>query len=223
MAASVLVLAAHPDDEVLGCGGTMAALAERGHDVHVVFFTGGEGARGAAANPISERQAAARKACHLLGAHPPVFNDLPDNELDTVSRLQVTRLIEAEIHRIKPSIIFTHSSGDVNIDHRRVYEATIPACRPQNGNSVKTILFFEVPSSTEWQMPTSSSNFHPNWFYDINKHLETKISALQCYSRELRKWPHPRSVRGVRNLAEWRGATIGVHAAEAFVLGRHLP
>jgi LmbE family N-acetylglucosaminyl deacetylase len=103
-----------------------------------------------------------------------------------------------------------------------VHEAAVTACRPQHGHPVKTLLSFEVPSSTEWQPPGSGYPFVPNWFIDISASLDRKLVALDAYARELRDWPHPRSRRGVENLARWRGATVGVEAAEAFILGRQL-
>lgn len=218
----VLVLAAHPDDEVLGCGGTIAHFAAHGRDVHVVFATDGESSRGDAAGSVSARAKAAQQACVILGAKPPTFHLFPDNAMDSVPRLDITKMIEAEIARLSPEILLTHHAGDVNIDHRRLHDAVIPACRPQTGHPVKTLLFFEVPSSTEWQIPGTAPAFEPNWFQDITPYLEIKTRALQAYADELRAWPHPRSARAVDVLSQWRGATVGVEAAEAFMLGRKL-
>jgi LmbE family N-acetylglucosaminyl deacetylase len=124
------------------------------------------------------------------------------------------------VHR--PQTVFTHHAGDLNVDHRRLHEAVAVACRPQPGQSVKTLLCFEVASSTEWQVPGGAPAFMPNWFVDISRTLERKMRALEGYATELRDWPHPRSTRGVEHLARWRGATVGADAAEAFVLARHL-
>ena len=119
-------------------------------------------------------------------------------------------------------MVYSHWIGDVNIDHRRIHEAVVAACRPQPGHPVESLLFFEVASSTEWQTPGSAPAFQPNWFVDISATLDTKLAALAAYQAELRDWPHPRSTRGVEHLARWRGSTVGCEAAEAFVLGRHL-
>jgi LmbE family N-acetylglucosaminyl deacetylase len=119
-------------------------------------------------------------------------------------------------------MVLTHHAGDVNIDHRVVHDAVIAACRPQPGYSVKELLFFEVPSSTEWRPPGSAEPFNPNWFFDITSTLATKMEALRAYEAELRAFPHPRSLKAVEALALWRGATAGVEAAEAFVLGRKI-
>jgi LmbE family N-acetylglucosaminyl deacetylase len=222
MHSSVLVLAAHPDDEVLGCGGTMARLATGGTLVHVAFLADGVTAREAAPDDLALRRAAARKACEILGATSVCFGNLPDNRLDSTALLDIVRPIEELIAQYRPDTVFTHHAGDLNVDHRRVHEAAVTACRPQHGHPVKTLLSFEVPSSTEWQPPGSGHPFVPNWFIDISASLDRKLAALDAYAGELRDWPHPRSRRGVENLARWRGATVGVEAAEAFILGRQL-
>lgn len=222
----VLILAAHPDDEVLGCGGTIAKLADQGATVHVAFLADGVFSRtgNAEAPPdeLSWRRTAAQKACDILGAKSVAFGDFPDNRMDTVALLDITKVVEALIAEHKPETVLTHHAGDVNIDHRRLHEAVVTACRPQHGHPVKTLLCFEVPSSTEWQLPGSAPAFAPNWFVDISATLDRKLSALEAYAAELRNWPHPRSRQGVEYLAHWRGATVGVDAAEAFMLGRQL-
>jgi LmbE family N-acetylglucosaminyl deacetylase len=220
---SVLVLAAHPDDEVLGCGGSIARLARSGARVHVAFLADGVTARpGAPAEELDARRNAARRAGEVLGVSSLSFGDFPDNRMDTVTLLDVVQAIEALIATHQPDTLFTHHSGDVNVDHRRIHEAVTAACRPQTGHPVRTLLSFEVPSSTEWQLPGPATAFVPNWFVDISETLELKLAALDAYAAELREWPHPRSRRGVTHLAHWRGATVGVDAAEAFVLGRQL-
>lgn len=221
----ILAIAAHPDDEVLGCGGTLAAAAARGAEVHVAFLADGVFSRSQSAeahDELQRRRAAARKACEIIGARSVQFGDFPDNRMDSVPLLDITKAIEELISVHKPDTIYTHHAGDVNIDHRCIHQALIPACRPQRGHPVKTLLFFEVASSTEWQPPGSGVPFQPNWFVDISATLDTKIAALDAYAEEMRPWPHPRSVEGVKALARWRGATIGAEAAEAFVLGRRL-
>lgn len=225
MTNSVLVIAAHPDDEVLGCGGLMAKHASQGSEVHVAFLADGVGARGKASttpDSIDNRRHAAVKACATLGAKPPVFGDFPDNRMDSVDLLDVVKEIEAHIERTRPQLLLTHHAGDVNIDHRVIHEASLAACRPLRGHSVKTLLFFEVASSTEWMTPGSAPPFVPNWYEDVSQFLDRKLAAMAAYEVELRQWPHPRSLKGIDSLARWRGATIGAEAAEAFVLGRHL-
>lgn len=223
---SVLVLAAHPDDEVLGCGGTIAKLADAGARVHIAFFADGVYSR--QADPLAQqaellaRRTAAQKACSILGTQSVSFGDFPDNQMDTVPLLDIVQAVEKLVEIHCPDTLFTHHAGDVNIDHRRLHEAVVAACRPQQGHPIQTLLCFEVASSTEWQLPGSGPVFAPNWFVDISATLACKLAALEVYAAELRAWPHPRSLQGVEHLARWRGATVGVDAAEAFILGRQL-
>ena len=226
-AKSCLVLAAHPDDEVLGCGGTVARLSSQGAKVHIAFLADGIGARRSGADvagdpELSARREAARAAGRILGAASVEFGDFPDNRMDSVALLDVVRAIEAHVDRHSPELVFSHHAGDVNVDHGVVHRATLAACRPQPGHPVRSLLYYEVPSSTEWQTPASGEAFAPNWFVDISAHLETKRRALEAYAMEMRAWPHPRSHKAIGHLAHWRGATIGAEAAEAFMLGRHI-
>jgi LmbE family N-acetylglucosaminyl deacetylase len=228
MSGTVGVVAAHPDDEVLGCGGTVARLAAEGRTVRILLVADGQTSRVVESGERSvekilvARNAAAKAACAILGASSVEILALPDNRLDGVQLLDVVRHIEDFVQRHKPSQLLTHHSGDVNIDHRVVHDAVISACRPQPGHPVKELLFFEVPSSTEWRPPGSLQAFNPNYFVDVAKTLATKLAALDAYADELRPFPHPRSLKAVSALAQWRGATVGVEAAEAFVLGRKI-
>lgn len=226
MTQSILILAAHPDDEVLGCGGTIAKLADQGAIVHVAFLADGVFSRAgdmvAQREELGVRRTAAHKACDILGVKSVSFGDFPDNRMDTVALLDIIKALEELIVAHQPEVVFTHHAGDVNIDHRRIHEAVVTACRPQCGHPVKTLLCFEVPSSTEWQLPGSAPVFAPNWFVDISGTLDRKLAALDVYAAELRDWPHPRSRQAVEHLAHWRGATVGADAAEAFMLGRQL-
>jgi LmbE family N-acetylglucosaminyl deacetylase len=221
---SVLVVAAHADDEALGCGGTIARLTRAGSVVHVAFLADGVTARpGEAAGHVDalrERRAAAEKACAVLGVAGMSYGEFPDNRLDTVPLLSIVQSIEPLLRRHRPEMVITHHAGDLNVDHRRTHEAVAVACRPLPGASVRTLLAFEVPSSTEWQPAGSGPAFVPNWFNDISGTLDVKLAALDAYGAEMRAWPHARSRAAVEHLARWRGATIGVAAAEAFVLGR---
>jgi LmbE family N-acetylglucosaminyl deacetylase len=147
---------------------------------------------------------------------------LPDNRLDSLDRLAVIQRVEAHIERWKPSVVYTHHVGDLNIDHQVVHHAVVTACRPQPGRSVERLLFFEVASSTEWQPPGSGVPFQPNWFVDITETLDTKLAALDAYRAEMREWPHSRSLSAVEHMARWRGVSVGVASAEAFSLGRQI-
>ena len=221
-----LVVAAHPDDEVLGCGGTIAKAAAEGAHVHVAFLADGVFSRPgdpeARRDELAARRSAAKAACHILGVQSVSFGDFPDNRMDTVAMLDVARAVETLIADHVPDTIYTHHAGDVNVDHQVIHAAVVTACRAQRGHPVKTVLSFEIPSSTEWQFAGSAPCFAPNWFVDIASTIDRKMAALEAYAMELREWPHPRSARGVEHLARWRGATIGVDAAEAFVLGRRI-
>jgi LmbE family N-acetylglucosaminyl deacetylase len=229
MGKSILILAAHPDDEVLGCGGTMARYAGEGAVVNVAFLADGVSSRADAPagsakfrSELAARRAAANTACRILGATVVSFGDFPDNRLDTIALLDVVKFVEALLSQCRPDTVLTHHAGDLNIDHRRTHQAVETACRPIAGAPVKTIASFEVPSSTEWRLDAGVAAFTPNWFVDITGWLDQKLRALDAYAAELREWPHPRSRRAVEYLARWRGATVGVDAAESYILGRQL-
>lgn len=220
------VIAAHPDDEVLGCGGTIAKHTNNGDIVHILIMAEGATSRSEIYN--REKQAkelnrlakSAEKASKTLGAKSLTLLDFPDNRMDSVDRLDVIKEIEKFILVNSPEIIYTHSASDINIDHQIVHDSVITACRSKPGNSLKSILCFEILSSTEWQTPDSQRYFLPNWFEEISSTLKIKLKALSCYHQEMCYWPHSRSYKAVEVLASWRGAIVGVDAAEAFVLSR---
>lgn len=217
----VLVVAAHPDDEVLGCGGTLHRLAREGREVHVLLLADGETSRtGAGTDRIEARTSAAERAAEVLGCRSVTRHRLPDNRMDSVPLLDVVKLIEEALRCHRPSTLFTHHAGDVNVDHRRAHEAVLAACRPQPGHPVRELFFFEVPSSTEWRPPHSGLPFLPSCFVEIPEDLPAKLEALRAYGEELRPFPHPRSLEAVEALARWRGASVGCAAAEAFETGR---
>lgn len=223
--AGILVVAAHPDDEVLGCGGAIARHTKAGDSVRVVILAQGVTSRPGTIgqdDEIRQLRAAAAEANRLLGVGELVLEGLPDNRMDGLNRLDVVQRVETYMQRWQPSIVYTHHPGDVNVDHQVTHHAVVTACRPQPGHSVETLLFFEVASSTEWQTPGSAPPFQPNWFVDITDTIELKLAALRAYLIEMRNWPHPRSIVAVEHLARWRGASVGTEAAEAFCLGRNL-
>jgi len=228
MKKDILIVAAHPDDEILGCGGSIAKWVEDGHKVHVLILAEGSTSRDKTRDRTSHQKelahlaSSAKKAAKIIGIHSLNLMDYPDNRMDSIDLLDVVKTIESFVEKIQPNIVATHHSGDLNIDHRIVFQAVITACRPQPDHSVKCILSFEVPSGTEWQSPIAGSFFLPNWFEDISQTLELKIKALEAYKSEMRKWPHARSLKAVDYLAKWRGATVGYEAAEAFMLIRKL-
>ncbi|CAN5232699.1 PIG-L family deacetylase [soil metagenome] len=228
MKRKILVIAAHPDDEILGCGGTMAAHAQGGDEVHVVIMAEGVTSRAPQRDTAVDKEQldslaqTARKANQMLGVASVTLHSLPDNRMDSLDRLDVIKLVEAEIARVNPEVVYTHHAGDLNIDHRIVQESVLTACRPKPGHAVRSVLFFEVASSTEWMPASAGVVFAPNWFVDVSSTLELKLKALECYASEMCAWPHPRSIKAVEHLARWRGASVGTEAAEAFMLGRHI-
>ncbi len=223
-----MVVAAHPDDEVLGCGGTIARHADSGDQVHVLIVAEGSTSRqqkrdrSQVGDELSALAKATQTAGSILGAAGVELLDLPDNRLDSLDRLDLIKRIEEHVDRHQPQCVYVHHAGDVNVDHRRLHEAVVTACRPTPGHVVRRLLSFEVASSTEWQPPGSAQAFQPNWFVDISNQWERKREALSVYVSEMRDWPHARSLKAVEHLARWRGAQVGVEAAEAFCLLRQL-
>ena len=223
---TILVVAAHPDDEVLGCGGSIAKWTASGHIVHVLIMAEGATSRSSIrdrkvkSEELSLLEKSANSAGKILGVASVKLLDFPDNRMDSVDRLDIIKAIEEEIKRLKPDTVVTHHCGDVNIDHRITHEAVVTACRPQPGDSVRLLLAFEVMSSTEWQPPGSNFVFQPNWFEDVVKTFDFKIKALDCYQSEMREWPHPRSLNNIKNLAQYRGSMVGCEFAEGFMLLR---
>ncbi|MEZ4639844.1 MAG: PIG-L deacetylase family protein, partial [Caldilineaceae bacterium] len=186
---TTLVIAAHPDDEVLGCGGTIAQLSQAGEDVYIAIF--GEGITSryqlreqADAALLDSLHADSRKAASLLGARDLFLYNLPDNRFDTVPLLDVVKHIESLIDQLQPRVLYTHSGGDLNIDHVVLHRAVLTATRPLAGHVVKDIYAFEVPSSTEWTFQQFQPSFTPNVFVDISAGLDRKIEAMQAYESE---------------------------------------
>jgi len=217
LAAPVAAIFAHPDDETLGCGGALAAHARAGAPVRILLLATGLAARGhAGADALAGLRDDARRAAAALGAADVEFADFPDNAMDTVPLLDVVRRVEAFLADAGPATIYTHHAGDLNVDHGVVARAVVTACRPLPVRPPFELLACEVNSSTEWAAPAMPT-FVPSDFLDISAHLEAKLAALACYTGELRAWPHPRSLDGVRALARWRGAQAGCDAAEAYM------
>ena len=224
----VLIVAAHPDDEVLGCGGAIAKHSDQGDIVNILIVAEGLTSRSPSRNrlnvsyELTHLEEAAQKSSLILGAQAVQLLDLPDNRLDSLDRLDLVKIIEDHIFSFQPQIVYVHHCGDVNIDHRLLHEAVVTACRPTPDNKVLRLLSYEVPSSTEWQTPGSAPLFQPNYFINIEDQFTRKLQALECYSSEMRNWPHPRSIRAVKHLSSWRGSQVGFDVAEAFCLLRAL-
>ncbi len=222
----ILVVAAHPDDEVLGCGATTARHTHQGDTVWTLIL--GEGITSRKDISSSKKQRLlkelrnnAQKSNKLLGVEKLFIKSFPDNVFDTIPRIKIIYAIEAIIQKFRPHLIYTHSSADLNIDHRITSESVKTACRPLPDTTTTAILAFEVPSSTEWRFDALDS-FHPNVFVDVSKFLEKKVQALKSYRGEIRLFPHPRSIEYLRALATVRGGQVGFKAAEAFSLIREI-
>lgn len=222
-----LVIAAHPDDEVLGCGGTIARLAAEGNAVSILVLGEGITSRhsrreDAPRELLALHRQRAERAGALLGAREVKVLGLPDQRFDTLPLLDITHAIEAEINRLKPELVFTQHGGDLNQDHVITYRAALTATRPTAGHPVRRVLAYEVGSSTEWSFQSFEPVFRPNAFFDIDGFLEKKIAAMEIYESEARPFPHPRSARALRAAAERWGSASGLLAAEAFAVVRDI-
>ena len=217
----VLTVAAHPDDETLGAGGTMAWHAAHGDTVWACVLTDGVTSRH---DKVQLQADCAKRACDTLGVERLVMVGLPDQRLDTLSLLDVIGPIEQCVRDLRPDVVLTHFAGDVNEDHRLVARATMVATRPVADCSVKRVCAFEIPSSTDWAPPIPGSVFTPNLYVDITETLETKLTAMKAYAdtfhSEVRPYPHPRSMEALTAYAQRHGVASGLLAAEPFMLLR---
>jgi LmbE family N-acetylglucosaminyl deacetylase len=219
-----LVVAAHPDDETLGCGGLIAKLREQGEQVRIIFIAEGSSCRyetltKQAKDEIDFRTQCAVKAMNILGVSSHRFYNLPCGRLENEPLIDIAKIIEKEILDYEPMTILTHCQNDVHNDHKIIYRAVVQATRPV-GKIVKNLLSFEILSSTEWSYKEA---FKPNMFVDITLIFDTKINAMHCYSTEQPKPPHPRSDQVIKSLAILRGSQSGVEYAEGFEIIRSLP
>ena len=218
-----LVIAAHPDDEVLGCGGTIARRVQEGWHIDLLFLSSGVGSRSSKngrADVVERRDRlkSAEQAAEVLGADKLTILDHPDNRFDSIDLLDLIKEIDSVGRQQRPEVIFTHHTGDLNIDHAITARAVLTAFRPLPGCFVRKIYAFEIPSSTEWFFGSGPTIFRPNTFVDITDQFDRKIEALKCYGSELRNFPHPRSIEGVESIAKKWGSTVGCERVEAFEL-----
>ncbi len=222
----LLVVAAHPDDELLGCGGTLFYYKKLGYKIKIIFLSDGESSRNISQekkkNLILKRENQAKKVCKLCKFNPPIFGKFPDNKLDSIDLLQIVKFIEKEIKKFSPEIIFTHNEEDLNIDHKIACKAVVTATRPSTKTFVRSIYCFETPSSTENNFSKIKVQFNPNLYIDVSKFIEKKIKYLKIYKNEIRKYPHSRSLKSIKILAKYRGTQIGAKYAEAFYILREL-
>jgi len=217
----VLVIAPHPDDEVLGCGGAIVKHVSEGDEVYLCVVT--------KAYPpdwpedeIKERRDEVVRANKILGIKKTYFLDLPTVKLDTIPQKELNEAIAKVVNKLRPEIVYIPHGGDVNNDHRLVFEAAMVAIRPKPALAIKKVLCYETLSETEWAAPLAENAFMPNVYVDISGVLATKLKAMSEYKSELKEFPHPRSLEAISALAKVRGATTGVEAAEAFMLMREI-
>ena len=210
----VLILAAHPDDETLGCGGVIKKLSQENNFIKLITFTDGESSRN---NKNSNRNTLLDRVCTKLGINEYIYGNFPDNKLDSIPLLDICKFIESNVEFI-PDLIFTHHRNCNNLDHQLVYKATITSFRPQFGNKVKILSYF-VPSSTDYN---PFNNFNGNVYYNIKDTIENKIETLSIYDKEMRKYPHTRSYENVKNLSKVWGAEVSLEYAEKFELVREI-
>lgn len=217
----VLVVAAHPDDEILGMGGTIARHVRTGDTVTVLWVTDGSSGQYPDRPDIARRKDRdSEAALRTLGVHQWIRGGLPDMRLDSVPHVEVNHVVESAVERSRADTVYC-VHPDVNRDHRAVFDSTAVATRPRPGGTVRSVLTYPTTSSIEWT-PPAEATFSPTWFVDISDEIEMKVAALSCYETELRAWPHPRSRRALVAVGEAWGSTIGVECAEVFCVVRHI-
>ena len=217
----VAVVGAHPDDEILGAGGTLARHARAGAEVHAVVVADGAGSRYPDAM-MATLEKDARRAAETIGFASLRLQALPDQRLDTVPFIELTQLVESVLDDIEPHVVYTHFPSDVNADHGIVARAVWTACRPYARPQLRRFAVFETPSSTEWAWPVNDAGLNPNHFVDVTETLDIKIAAMECYETELRDYPHPRSSRALRERAAYWGSLVGRLSAEPFRILREV-
>lgn len=223
----VLVVAAHPDDEVLGLGGTIAKLSSSGADITLLIVTDGSSSQ-YRNNPdlpaiIEAKKRETARCAEILGIRSVLYGGLPDMRLDVTPHVEINQIVESAIDSIQPSIVFTHFYGDVNADHQRVSHSTLVACRPTPAQCIRRLYLYPVLSATEWNAPTPAPAFAPNAHFDISgPFAEAKYRGLACYETELRPFPHPRSVEALRAVDAATGIRVGLPSAESFMLVRSI-
>jgi LmbE family N-acetylglucosaminyl deacetylase len=217
----ILVLAPHPDDEVLGCGGTIAKHVQQGDEVHLCIVTKAY-APDWSEEFLKNRPREIKNASKILGIKRVYFLDFPAVKLDTVPQKELNEAISRVVERVRPYAAYIPHKGDINKDHRLVFEAALVALRPKPKISAKKVLAYETLSETEWGIPEPKEVFLPNFYVDISDTLRIKLKAMMAYKSELKSYPHPRSLKGIRALAIKRGSEVGLKAAEAFMLVREI-
>ena len=225
MKKKILIVAAHPDDEILGCGGTIARSVAEGNEVYTLILGEGITSRDSVRDTekrqgeLDQLKEQAKRANKGIGVTKLFMEELPDNRFDSIPFLDIVKIVEKVVKEVTSDVIYTHHHSDLNIDHCITYRAVITACRPISNGMVKEIYSFEVPSSTEWNKP---NRFDPNLFIDISSTLGSKIDAFNCYDGEMNKFPHPRSEEAIMVMAKRWGSVSGFQCAEAFEVVRKI-
>ncbi len=215
---NILIFAAHPDDEILGCGGVIQKYREEGLSAVVCIVTDGSSSQYKDPTILDKKKKESALANQQLKTDKVIYLNFPDMKLDTVSHVELNKALEDICSMVKPRIIFTHSATDLNNDHLLINKSTQIITRPTSDKKyLKEVFEYETLSSTEWNI---RSVFKPNTFFDIEKYIDKKIEAFKLYKTENRKYPHPRSPEGIRTLARYRGLQSGYKYAEAFRLLR---
>lgn len=217
----VLVIAPHPDDEVLGCGGTIAKHTRASCYVYLCIVTKGY-TPDWSEEFLRKRPEEIKESCEILGIKKTYFLDFPTVKLDTVPQKELNGSITQVVNETKPGVVYVPHRGDVNKDHTLVFDAAMVATRPKPGSIITKVLSYETLSETEWGAPFRDNAFIPNVYVDISETLEIKLKAISAYKSELKEYPHPRSLESILTLAKTRGSSIGVRAAEAFMLVREI-
>lgn len=218
---TILVIAPHPDDEVLGVGGTMARFVHEGHEVIVAIVTRGD-PKMFDPSVIEKGREEALQAHQILGVRDTLFLEgFPAAHLDTLPHAELNKALRELLREVEPDLLFLPFLGDIHMDHQLVFKSGLVAARPSNGlRPIQEIYAYETLSETNWNAPPLTSGFFPNTFFDISPFLENKIKAMSAYQTQLKPFPHERSLEGIRALARRRGVTVGLPAAEAFVMIR---
>lgn len=217
----VVVFSPHPDDEVLGVGGTMARLAHEGHELFSVIVTKGDSPMFDSAS-VKQLREEAITASKILGVKTIFLEDFPAALMDTIPHAQLNEALSKVLKEIGPELIFTPVCGDLHLDHRKIFDSVLIAARPSSLSTVKAICAYETLSETNWYAPPLTPGFMPNMYVDISGFLEKKLQAMESYQSQLRAFPHERSLESLKALAELRGTAVGFRSAEAFVLLRSI-
>lgn len=220
---NILVVGAHPDDEILGCGATLGILSKERNIIHSLILGEGITARDQIRKTqVKKLRKNGKKANLTIGIDHIEFFNFPDNKFDSVPLLSLVKVVEKKVKDFEPDIIYTHHFSDLNIDHQLTYQAILTACRPQPDFNYPDIISFFIPSSTDWNIPNPCFGFSPNIFVNVKKTIELKLDALRQYESEMKNYPHSRSLESIRTFSKYWGNRVGLEYVEPFVLVRSI-